>query len=98
MNFSTAIGMALGLITIGLSLPAHADIINTNESVQSVFITGNHNSVSQSNASIQHNDTRGNGGDRVTSIRNRQTADIQGNNNRVDQSNETYVRNGRPQG
>jgi hypothetical protein len=95
MNFSTAIGMALSLITVGLSLPAQADTVNTNESIQTAVVSGNNNSVSQSNISIQHNDTRGNRGDRVTSIRNRQTADIEGNNNRVDQRSETYVRNGR---
>ena len=95
LKFSTAIGIALSLTTLGLSLPADAGSANTNETMQTVVINGNNNSVNQSSVSIQRHSGRGNRGNTVASTRTRQTTNIEGNNNRVDQSSETYVRDGR---
>jgi uncharacterized lipoprotein YajG len=95
MKFSTTIGVALSLTAWSLSLPAHAGTSNSNETVQTVVITGNNNSVNQSSISVHNSDSRRNRGNPVTSTRTRQTVDIQGDDNRVDQRSETYSRKNR---
>jgi hypothetical protein len=95
MNLSKAIGIALTVTAVGVSLATLADAGNAAEVVQTAIVTGNNNSVTQSNVTIQQNDRQGNRGERGTSVRTRQFADVQGNNNTVVQSSDTRVRNGR---
>ena len=89
----TKIAIVLALATIGLSLPASADQAVVNETVQNAVVTGNNNSVNQSNNTSVRNGSRGRTDNQGTSIRTIQNADVLGDNNRVDQSNRTRVDN-----
>jgi hypothetical protein len=89
----TTIAIVLALAAIGLSLPARADQAVVNETVQNAVVTGNNNSVNQSNNTSIRNGSRGRTDNQGTSIRTIQNADVLGDNNRVDQSNRTRVDN-----
>jgi hypothetical protein len=93
MKSSPLVNIILSFATIGLSLPAHADEVVTNETVQTATITGSNNSVTQSSSSIVSNSSHNSRGNRATVLRTRQVADVQGDNNTVNQSNETNVEN-----
>ena len=97
MKSSHLVSIILGCATIGLSLPAHADQVVTNETIQTAIVSGSNNSVTQSSNSIVidgGSNVRNNSG---TSIRSRQVADVEGDNNTVTQSNETRIENDRRQ-
>lgn len=83
----------LAFATIGLSLPAQADQAVVNETIQNAVVTGNNNSVNQSNNTSIRNGRRGGTGNQSTSNRTVQSADVLGDNNKVDQSNRTRVEN-----
>lgn len=83
---------AIAFATIGWSLPTLAETAVLNDSVQSVVITGNNNSVNQNNnTSIQNNGVR-NSDNSGSAVRTRQAVDILGNNNVVNQNNLTQLR------
>jgi hypothetical protein len=93
MRSSHLLNIILTFVTIGLALPARADDAVVSDSTQTAIVSGDNNTVSQSNntsTSIRGGTRRGeNSG---TSVRNRQTADVAGDNNTVNQSNQTNVR------
>lgn len=91
MKSSHLLTLAIAIATVGLSLPARADNATTNESVQTVIVTGSNNSVNQSNNTSVQNRDRRNGDNTGTAVRTRQNADILGDGNTVNQSNQTRV-------
>ena len=96
MNFKSILVVGLSLVTLGFSLPAHADdtatVVN---STQDIIVTGNGNNTSQSNTTRVSNRQSGrrNSSATGTSVNNSQSADIQGNFNDTTQINTTTVRN-----
>ena len=93
MNFNSLIIVGLGIATLGLSLPAHADTATVVNNEQTAVISGDGNSVvqaSESNISIRSNGYRRNNSGTV--VNNRQVADISGNYNSVVQGASTIIR------
>jgi hypothetical protein len=90
MKSSHLIAILLTFATIGLSLPARADEVVTNDSVQNAVVNGSNNTVNQRNNTSIRGGVRG-GDNNGTSVRNRQNADVMGNNNTVNQSNQTEI-------
>ncbi len=92
MKSAQIIFPAIAFATIGWSLPTLADTAAINDSVQSVVITGNNNSVNQNNhTSIRNNGVR-NSDNTGAAVRTRQAVDILGDNNTVNQNNFTQLR------
>jgi hypothetical protein len=91
-SHSIEIAIAIALLAIGTSLPARANEAVINNSVQNAVITGNGNTVTQSNNATIDNRSQGNRSNSGTSIDNRQNADVLGDNNRVTQTNDVRVR------
>ncbi len=91
MKALNLISIAITVAAVGLSLPARADQATVNETVQSAVITGNGNTVNQSNNSSISNYSSRNRDNSGTVVRTQQTADVLGNGNVVNQSNQTRV-------
>ncbi len=83
--------IAITVAAVGLSLPARADQATVSETVQTAIVTGNGNTVNQSNNSTISNYSRRNSDNSGTVVRTRQNADILGDGNVVNQSNQTRV-------
>jgi hypothetical protein len=94
MNFKSILVVGLGVATLGLSLPAHADTATVVESQQGTVVTGTRNITTQSNrtgvSNIQIGRPSGNTG---TSVFNGQSADVLGKKNLTTQTNGTGVSN-----
>jgi hypothetical protein len=99
MNFKSLIIVGLGVATLGLSLPAHADdaIVVTNN--QDAFISGSGNTTIQTNHTSVSNHERGShnrsNSSTGTIVKNTQTADVAGDDNLTIQDNNTNVKNDR---
>jgi hypothetical protein len=94
MNFKSLIVVGLGIATLGLSLPAHADTATSVTNDQDAFVTGYGNVTTQTNQSKVSNRERGRRSDSTgTIVNNRQAADIAGDENLTVQDNKTTVRN-----
>lgn len=83
--------LALTIAVVGLSLPARADQATVSETVQTAIVTGNGNTVNQSNSTSINNSSRYNRDSSATVVRTRQNADVFGNGNVVNQTSETRV-------
>ncbi|WP_310489632.1 hypothetical protein [Chamaesiphon sp. VAR_69_metabat_338] len=95
MNFKSILVVGLSFVSIGLSLPAHADTATVVDSNQSAIITGDRNSTYQNNTTDVSNSQTGR---RTTSstgtaASNTQAVDVQGNRNNTIQNNGTTVIN-----
>lgn len=93
MNFKSLIVVGLGIATLGLSLPAHADTATVSNVQQSAVVTGSFNQVTQAsetNISIYNRGHRRNNSGTVTNTR--QVADISGYGNTVTQGSSTNIR------
>ncbi|PSB54181.1 hypothetical protein [Chamaesiphon polymorphus] len=95
MNFKSILAIGLGVATLGLTLPAHADTANSNTSKQTTVITGDKNVANQRNTSVIRNTGIGRSTFENTgsSNDNSQGVDIFGNRNRVDQKNDSNINN-----
>jgi DNA repair ATPase RecN len=85
------ISIAITVAAVGLSLPARADQAIVSETVQNAVVTGNNNTVNQSNSTSITSSSRGNRDSSGIVVRTRQNADVFGNGNVVNQSNESRV-------
>jgi hypothetical protein len=99
MNFKSLLVVGLGVATLGLSLPAHADegtatVVETN---QGAVVTGDNNFTGQrSNTGVSNRESgRPSGASTGTSIRTNQNADVLGNGNTTTQDSNTNVQNSR---
>jgi hypothetical protein len=96
MNFKSILVLGLGIATLGLSVPAHADdtatVITNN---QSAVTTGDFNYTNQSNQTRVTNTQSGRrtSGSTGTVINSSQAADTLGTGNYTNQENKTTVRN-----
>ena len=96
MNFKSILVVGLSLVTIGLSLPAHADdtatVVNSS---QDAIVTGAGNGTAQINATSVDNYQSGRRapGNTGTAVTNRQGADVQGRGNETIQINASEVTN-----
>jgi hypothetical protein len=98
MNFKSLLVVGLGVATLGLSLPAHADDTATvNKTSQDAVITGNGNATSQSNDTTIRNRAAGRstGSNTGTSNSTDQKVDVLGDGNATSQKNSTDVKNSR---
>jgi hypothetical protein len=99
MNFKSLIIVGLGVATLGLSLPAHADTATVVTNNQDAFVTGNGNTTIQTNHTSVSNRERGshkrNNSSTGTIVNNTQTADVAGDDNLTVQDNTTSVKNDR---
>jgi hypothetical protein len=95
MNFKSILVLGLGVATLGLTLPAHADTASVNSSSQSTVITGNKNQIDQRNTSTIRNTEIGRPTSKSTgsSNDNAQAVDVFGNRNQVDQKNTSEIKN-----
>jgi hypothetical protein len=94
MNFKSILVLSLGVATLGLTLPAHADTASVNTSNQSVTIDGNDNFINQKNNSTIRNSSSGRSRENTGSGNaNSQVVDVVGNRNYVDQKNSTDINN-----
>ncbi|AFY95700.1 hypothetical protein [Chamaesiphon minutus] len=95
MNFKSILVLGLGVATLGLTLPAHADTANVNTSSQTTVITGNKNKIDQRNTSTIRNTGIGRPTFESTgsSNDNAQAVDVFGNRNRVEQKNTSDIKN-----
>ncbi|WP_310484028.1 hypothetical protein [Chamaesiphon sp. VAR_48_metabat_403] len=91
MKFSHLTAIIFACTTIGISMPAHAEDVVSNDSVQTAVITGRNNTINQSNNSSIRSSARG-GEKNVTSVRNVQSADVAGQRNILNQSNQVEIR------
>ena len=96
MNFKSILVVGLSFVTIGLSLPAHADdtatVVNSS---QDAIVTGVGNNTNQVNTTSVDNYQSGrrSSGNTGSAVTNRQGADIQGRDNDTNQTNVTEVTN-----
>ncbi len=97
MNFKSLLVVGLGVATLGLSLPAHADTANVVETNQGAVVTGDKNFTSQSSdTNIRNRESgRPSGESTGTSVRTNQNADVLGNGNATIQDSTTKVENSR---
>ncbi len=95
MNFKSFIIIGLGIATVGLSLPARADIATVVTTDQSAVVTGNDNTTIQSSSTFVRNRQRGNSGydNTGTVITHRQASDVLGHGNLTVQEATTTVDN-----
>jgi hypothetical protein len=96
MKYSHLVTIILTCITIGISVPARADEVVSNDSVQTAVISGRNNTINQSNNTSIRGSARG-GEKNATSVRNVQSADVAGDRNILNQSNQVEIR-GRERG
>lgn len=95
MNFKSILVIGLSFVSIGLSLPAHADTATVVDSNQSTIITGDRNNTLQNNTTGVSNYQTGR---RTTSstgtaVSSGQAVDVQGNRNTTIQNNGTTAIN-----
>jgi hypothetical protein len=95
VNFKSILVVGISFVSIGLSLPAHADTATVVDSNQSTIITGDRNSTYQNNTTGVSNYQTGR---RTTSstgtaVSNGQAVDVQGDRNTTIQNNGTAVIN-----
>ena len=98
MNFKSLIVVGLGVATLGLSLPAHADTGTVVTNNQDAFITGSGNTTIQSNHTSVSNRERGSrnrSSNTGTIVNNIQKVDVAGDDNLTVQDNNTNVKNDR---
>jgi hypothetical protein len=95
MNVKSLLVVGLGLATIGLSLPAHADTVTDVKTIQTSVVTGVGNDTAQGSFTNINNSKFGRtgGGNTGTSIVTDQATDVQGKYNRTTQIGETNVDN-----
>jgi hypothetical protein len=95
MNFKSIVILGLGIATLGLSLPAHADSVTTVNNDQGTVVTGDGNlTINTNRASVRNTETltRDNS---ATLVGNRQRVDVQGFDNTTINDNSTEVQNRR---
>jgi hypothetical protein len=95
MNFKSMLVVGLSFVSIGLSLPAHADTATVITNNQSAVVTGDRNTTFQNNTTGVSNSQTGrrttsNTGTAVTST---QAVDVLGDRNTTIQNNGTTVIN-----
>jgi hypothetical protein len=99
MNFKSLIIVGLGVATLGLSLPAHADNATVVTNNQDAFISGSGNTTIQTNHTSVSNRERGShkrsNSNTGTIVNNTQTADVAGDDNVTIQDNNTNIKNDR---
>jgi hypothetical protein len=94
MNFKSILVVGLGVATLGLSLPAHADTATVISNNQQAVVSGSGNFTSQSNnTSVRNSQIGRTSGNTGTSVSNSQFADVLGRNNFTSQTNSTSVNN-----
>ena len=95
MNVKSFIIVGLGIATLGLSLPAHADTATVITTDQSAIITGDNNTTIQSSSTSVRNRHRGSddGSSTGTVVNHRQTSDVAGSGNYTVQEANTTVDN-----
>jgi hypothetical protein len=97
MNFKSLIVLGLGIATLGLSLPAHADTANVVEVEQKAIITGHGNVTGQSESTTIRNRETGprRGSSTGSVVTKSQVADVEGDGNVTAQESKTAIRNER---
>ncbi len=93
MNFKSLIAAGLGVATLAISLPAHADSATVIQTQQDAVVTGKNNTTTQYNNTRVGNYERGNRDNSGTAIGTSQRADVFGEQNRTSQTNSTSVGN-----
>ncbi len=93
MNFKSLIAVGLGIATLAISLPAHADSATVIQTEQDAVVTGKKNITTQSNNTRVGNYERGNRDNSGTSIGTSQRSDVFGEKNKTSQTNSTAVGN-----
>ena len=93
MNFKSLIAVGLGVATLAISLPAHADSATVIQTEQDAVVTGKRNVTTQSNTTRVGNYERGNRDNSGTSIGTSQRSDVFGEKNKTSQTNSTAVGN-----
>ncbi len=96
MNFKSLLVVGLGIATLGLSLPAHADTATVVTTDQTAIITGDGNVTVQSDNTSVTNRSRGTTrrvSNTGTVITKSQTADVAGDGNVTAQESTTTIRN-----
>jgi hypothetical protein len=95
MNFKSILVVGLGLATVGLSLPAHADTATDVKTIQTSVVTGVGNETTQGSFTNINNSKFGRtgSGNTGTSIVTDQATDVQGKFNRTTQIGETNIDN-----
>ncbi len=91
MKYSHLTAIILACTTIGISMPAIAEEVVSNDSVQTAVISGRNNTINQSNNTSIRGSVRG-GEKSGTSVRNVQSADVAGERNMLRQSNQVEIR------
>jgi hypothetical protein len=92
MNVKSLLVIGLGLATVGLSLPAHADTATDVKTIQTSVVTGVGNDTAQGSYTRIDNSKFG-VGNTGTAIVTDQATDVQGKFNRTTQIGETSVDN-----
>ncbi len=97
MNFKSLLVVGLGIATLGLSLPAHADTATVVDVNQEAIVTGNGNVTGQSERTTVRNRETGprRGSSTGTVVTKNQTADVAGDGNVTAQDSQTDIRNER---
>jgi hypothetical protein len=99
MNFKSLLVVSLGVATLGLSLPAHADpgTANVVETNQGAVVTGDKNHTGQSSDTTIKNRESGrpSGASTGSSVRTNQNADVLGDKNTTLQDSNTNIQNSR---
>jgi hypothetical protein len=95
MNVKSLLIVGLGLATVGLSLPAHADTATEVKTIQTSVVNGVGNDTTQGSFTNINNSKYGRTGpgNVGTSIVTDQATDVQGKFNRTTQIGETNVDN-----
>jgi hypothetical protein len=95
MNVKSLLVIGLGLATVGLSLPAHADTATVVKTIQTSVVTGVANDTAQGSYTNIDNSKFGRtgSGNTGTSIVTDQATDVNGSYNRTIQIGETNVDN-----
>jgi hypothetical protein len=93
MNFKSLIAAGLGVATLAISLPAHADSATIIQTEQGAVVTGKRNVTTQSNTTGVLNYERGNRDNSGTAIGTSQRSDVFGEKNKTTQTNSTAVGN-----
>ena len=97
MNFKSLIVVGLGIATLGLSLPAHADTATSVIKSQDAFITGHGNTTVQNSETKISNRERGkrNSSSTGTVVQGKQAVDVAGDDNLTVQNEVTNIDNDR---
>ncbi len=93
MNFKSLIAVGLGVATLAISLPAHADSATVIQTEQGAVVTGKRNVTTQNNTTGVINYERGNRDNSGTAIGTSQRSDVFGEKNKTSQTNSTAVGN-----